>query len=213
VPEPPDANDDLQTPLDRSDFLNLAGLCEGGLVVIAFAVGWFVHVNPVQQLYFDWWSVLVGVLATLPMLILFAVLYWTDLPPFRRIRELLSEMLSPLLAQCRWFDIVLLAFMAGLCEELLFRGTLQIWASAHWGLPSAIVVVSIVFGLVHFVTPTYFILATAVAAYLSGTMFLVDRPNLLIPITTHALYDYVGFLILIAEYRKSQRQSPLPLNQ
>ena len=103
--------------------------------------------------------------------------------------------------------------MAGLCEELLFRGTLQIWASGQWGLPTAIVVVSIVFGLVHFVTPTYFILAAGIAAYLSDTMYLVDRPNLLIPITTHALYDYIGFLVLVAEYRKSQRQSPLPLNQ
>lgn len=196
---------DPDSALDRSDFLNLAGLCEASLVAIAFILGWFGSVNPVQQLYFDWWSLLVGVLATCPLLVLFGVLYWIDLPPLRRIRDILTDMLSPLLAECRWFDIILLACMAGLCEELLFRGTLQLWCTAHGGLIVAIVVVSVVFGLVHFVTPTYFVLAAVIGAYLSGIMYLVDRPNLLIPITTHAVYDYVGFLVLVADYRRSQK--------
>lgn len=198
----------MDKSLDRSEFLNLAGICESSLFALAFVLGWFMDVWPVQQLYFDWWSLLVGIAATVPMLPLFAVLYWTDLPPFRRIRQMLLEMLSPLLSQCRWYDIVLLAFMAGLCEEVLFRGTLQLWATAHWGLPTAILMASVVFGLVHFVTPTYFIVATAIGAYLSWTMSLVERPNLLVPVTTHAVYDYIGFLVLVGEYRKSQQTAP-----
>ncbi len=201
---------DEDIPLTRSDFLNLAGICEGSLVAIAFVAGWLLNVKPVAELYWDWWGFVVGLAATLPMLLLFGVLYWIDIAPLRQIREMLSEMLSPLLAQCRWFDLVLLALMAGVCEEILFRGFMQLWLS-QWGLMMAIIVTSIIFGLVHCVTLTYAIVATLIGGYLSGIMFLVDEPNLLVPITTHAAYDYVGFLILVAEYRRAQSKGPLPL--
>lgn len=199
--------DDANEQLTRSEFLNMAGVCEASLVAIAFVLGWFMEVRPVQQLYFDVWSVLLGVVATAPLLVVFAVLYWLDPPPMRTIREMLTETLGGLLEECRWFDLVLLAFMAGLCEEILFRGTLQLWIASHWGLTVAIVGSGIVFGLVHAVTPTYAVLAAVIGWYLSGTMYLAEQPNLLIPITTHAAYDYVAFLVLVRDYR---RRSNIP---
>lgn len=197
-------------PLTRADFLNLAGICEGSLFAIAFIAGWFLDVRPVGQMYWDWWSFVVGLIATLPMLLLFGALYWIDIAPLRRIRKMLAEMISPLLSRCRWFDLLLLASIAGVCEEVLFRGFLQSWLG-RWDLTMAIVVTSIVFGLMHCVTPTYAIVATLIGGYMSGIMFLVDEPNLLVPITAHAVYDFIGFLILAAEHRRTQRQSPLPL--
>jgi membrane protease YdiL (CAAX protease family) len=193
--------------LTRSEFLNIAGITEASLVAIAFILGWFMNVSPVQQLYFDAWSVLVGVLATLPPIVFFGILYWFDPAPMREIRDLLSDWLAPLLSECRWWDIVLLALMAGLCEELLFRGTLQLWMTANWGLTAAIVSGSVLFGLVHAVTPTYAVIATLMGAYLAATMYLVDRPNLLVPITTHAVYDYVGFAVLISNHRRTESQT------
>lgn len=191
----------MDESLSRSEFLKLAGICEGSLFAIALVLAWFMNVNPGDQLYFDWWSVLVGTVAAIPLLVLFGVLYRLDLPPLRRIRDLLHQIISPQLADCRPIDIVLLAVLAGLCEEVLFRGTLQLWLS-QWGLPAGIAGVSLLFGLVHCVTPTYVVLAGLIGAYLSWSMYFVDRPNLLIPIVTHAVYDYVGFLVLVAEYRR-----------
>ena len=66
---------------------------------------------------------------------------------------------------------------------------------------------AILFGLVHCVTPTYAIVAAVIGAYLSGTMYLVPRPNLLIPVTTHAVYDLFGFLIVIADYRRRSAEA------
>lgn len=197
----------MDEQLTRSEFLNIAGITEASLVAIAFILGWFMNVSPVQQLYFDAWSVLVGVLATLPPIVFFGILYWFDPAPMREIRDLLSDWLAPLLSECRWWDIVLLALMAGLCEELLFRGTLQLWMTANWGLTAAIVSGSVLFGLVHAVTPTYAVIATLMGAYLAATMYLVDRPNLLVPITTHAVYDYVGFAVLISNHRRTESQT------
>lgn len=187
--------------MSRSEFLNLAGICEGFLFALAFLLAWLLGVNPAQQFYFDWWSAAVGVLATIPLLLAFAVFYRTNWAPFRRIREMLLESFAPMLAECKWFDMILLALMAGLCEEVLFRGTIQLWLS-QWGTPAAILGTSLLFGLVHCVTPAYVVLAAVIGAYLSWSMTFVAEQNLLVPIVTHAVYDYVAFLVIIAHYRK-----------
>ena len=51
--------------------------------------------------------------------------YTVDWSPLRRIRELLIELLGRPMALCRWYDLLVLAVLAGVCEEVLFRGVIQ----------------------------------------------------------------------------------------
>jgi uncharacterized protein len=135
-----------------------------------------------------------GVVATAPLLL---GLWWcrrTALPPIARLVALVEERIAPVFAGCRPAELALVAAMAGVGEELLFRGVLQPALAAHLLPWLAAVVVGLGFGAVHWITPTYAALAAVVGTYL-GILALVSG-NLLAPIVAHALYDLVALLLL-----------------
>jgi membrane protease YdiL (CAAX protease family) len=181
----------------RAEFLNLAGLVEGGTVVAALLLAWLLGVSPWELLHWRWDALAIGVLATLPMFSLFFIATGP--------REVATEMLGAALDSCHWYDLVLLAALAGVGEELLFRGVLQPWL-AGWNPTFAFFAANIVFGLIHAVTPTYALLATGVGMYLSWLTFGVGEPNLWRAIIAHGVYDAMAFAFIVREYRKKQRQ-------
>jgi len=83
-------------------------------------------------------------------------------------------------------EIVVIAILAGLAEELLFRGVIQ----AKLGIVPA----SIMFGLLHCVTPAYVVIATVVGFYL-GVMYTFYQ-SLLVPIQLHFVYDLAALIYL-----------------
>ena len=188
--------------INRNTFLNFAALFEGGLLVVAFGVGWIVEVNPVEHLTFSWTAFGVGLVATLPMLLIFLIGERVRLQGFQRIRSFMVDMLGPYLDVCRWYDLLLLAAVVGLCEELLFRGLLQSWIG-RLGHPAGIIGSNILFGLAHCVTPLYAVWAGLIGVYLALLLGSGGRPGLLAPMTAHAAYDFVGFLIVVRAYRNS----------
>ena len=96
----------------------------------------------------------------------------------------------------------MLGGIAGLCEELLFRGCLQEAMVKPLGPVWGIVVPSVLFGLAHSATPRYTILAFLVSLYLGFVQF--KWQNLLIPIIVHSLFDVIGFMIAFLMARKDQ---------
>jgi uncharacterized protein len=181
-------------PRDRSQFLNFAGLFEGGLALAALAVGWLVEINPLEHLSWSWRAVGWGVLGTVPTFAVFYLSYRFPVGELRRIREFLSRELAPSLSVLRWYDLILMSVLAGVSEELLFRGLLQPWIGQPW--------CNVLFGIVHWITPLYALLAFAIGSYLSWTMTVTEPQNLLTPIVTHALHDYLAFLMIVATYRR-----------
>jgi membrane protease YdiL (CAAX protease family) len=181
----------------RAEFLNLAGLVEGGTVVAALGLAWLLGVSPWELLHWRWDALAVGVLATLPMSSMFMIATGP--------REVATEMLGAALESCRWYDLVLLAALAGVGEELLFRGVLQPWL-AGWHPLFAFFATNIVFGLVHAVTPAYALLATGVGMYLSWLTFGIGEPNLWRAIIAHGVYDAVAFAFIVREHRKRRKQ-------
>ena len=93
-----------------------------------------------------------------------------------------------------------MSITAGLGEEWLFRGLLQGALARHLSDVPAIVLASIAFGLCHYITHTYFILATVLGAVFGWLYFTTN--NLLTVIVIHALYDFIALLILQRQYRK-----------
>lgn len=86
-----------------------------------------------------------------------------------------------------------LGIAAGLGEEMLFRGVLQDQLGIRMGNNVfAVGISSIIFGLLHAVTPLYALLA-GLASIFFGWIYIVTG-NLAVPIVTHAFYDWVALL-------------------
>ena len=188
-------------PQDRNQFLNFAGLALGGLALLALGLGWAFSVDPppLEKLSWDWQAAGCGLAGTAPLLVLFGLVYWLPIAALRTIRKFLATELAPSLATLKWFDLVLMALLTGVAEELFFRGLLESWIGRFWS--------NALFGMAHLVTPTYGVLAFLVGYYLSWLMTLTKPANLLTPIVTHAVYDYWGFLIIIWLHRR-ERPNP-----
>lgn len=184
---------------DRASFLNVAGVFEGGIVLVALGLGWLSGTAPLQRMNWDWNAILVGIVAILPMLACMALA--------TKLRRLVGELLGRPLSLCRWYDLVLLAALAGFGEELLFRGVLQPWIGRidPW---LGVVAANVIFGLLHALTPGYAVFATVFGLYLSWLYTGFDEPNLARPIVAHALYDYVAFLSIIRDVRRNQPSAP-----
>lgn len=171
------------------------------MVLAALVLAWLVGVDLWAFVRFDARSLWQSLLAVLPLLVFFAVTYRWPCGPLKRIKQLLLEVLGPSLAACRWYDLPLLAGLAGLGEELLFRGVIQLGIAQGTSPAIGLVVASVIFGVAHAVTPTYAVLAGMMGLYLGGLLQLEATPNLLPPILVHALYDLAAFLILRRDYR------------
>jgi hypothetical protein len=192
--------------MDHSTFLRVAALFEAALAAVAVLLGSIAGVQP-TGLVPDFRSTLVGVGATAPLVLLYVAAERITLQPFRRIHHLLMTTLGYPLSRCRWHELALTAALAGVCEELLFRGVLEPWLGRLGG-PAGWIGASLLFGLAHAVTPTYFVLATAIGAYLSGVQHLGG--GLVAPVIAHALYDWYAFVQIAKDYRRIYGEGPPP---
>jgi uncharacterized protein len=187
---------------DRSTFLNLAGAVEGGLVLAALALAWLFHIDLWADLHWNRDVLFHSLAALVPLLAFFLVTYRWPMGPLGRIKEILLQVMGPPLAACRWYDLILLAGLAGLGEELLFRGVIQTGLSRWVGAWGGLGLASAVFGLVHAVTPTYAVLVGLIGFYLGGLYIAAEPPNLVTPILVHGVYDLAAFFVLRRDYRR-----------
>lgn len=187
-----------------SGFFYKACLFEASLIIVALILGRLAGINPFQYLFFSESAIAVGVLATMPLFLMFLLLSRWQSESFQRIRSLLLEVLGPGLYGYHWTDLFMLAAIAGLAEEILFRGLMQPWFESEWGYYPGLIGSNIVFGLVHAVTPLYAVLASLVGIYLGYFFDFGEQRNLLIPIIIHGFYDFLAFVALMREYRAAR---------
>jgi hypothetical protein len=183
----------------RRGFLNLAAYFEGATLLVGVLLGWASGTFPAGTLRFTGSDFVWGVAAVVPLLPL--LVFAQDLR--RQVREMLGEPLS----QCRWYDLAALALLAGLSEELLFRGVLEPWIG-RWDPWVGLIAANVLFGLAHAVSAKYLLFAALIGVYFSllkhgwpawgGAM---GEQNLLRPIVAHAVYDLLAFLVIVRDYR------------
>ncbi|MDQ7090284.1 MAG: CPBP family intramembrane metalloprotease [Methylococcales bacterium] len=184
-------------------FFKTACYFESSLVLIAIIIGWLTGINPFADLYFSELAVFYGIMGTLPLILLFLVTEKLPFESLKTIRELLSKTLGESLNRYDWADLWVLAALAGIGEEILFRGALLPWLEQSLGLDLALILSSLLFGLLHAVTPLYALLATLISFYLGLSLDYGESRNLLIPIIIHGLYDFFAFIVVIRAYRKN----------
>src|SRR5437763_8941533 len=105
--------------------LGLAVLCEGGLALVAWLLGWLFGHPPLETLHWDLRDFKLGGTVCMPMLLLFAVLVHCPVGPLRRIKQFCDDVVRPLFAASGVLDLAIIAALAGLGEEMLVRGVLQ----------------------------------------------------------------------------------------
>ncbi len=176
-------------------FVWFAFAAEAALLPVAAAIAWPFDTPLLADLHWSGADVLLGLAATVPLCALFWCMMKSSLKPLSRIRGLLAGSLRPLFASWSLLQLGALSVLAGLAEEVLFRSVIQGTVSAYFGVPAGLVIASIVFGAVHLVTGTYGIIAAIIGAYL-GLLWLASA-NLLVPVVTHAVYDFLALVYLV----------------
>lgn len=176
-------------PRLRRSLVLLGVLVEGGLAVLACLLGWALGQPVWERWHWSGRDAALGAVASLPMLLAFALCLWWPVGPLRRIRQFCEEVVQPLFAPCSLVDLAVISLLAGVGEEMLFRGVLQEALSARLNPWLGLAAASAVFGFLHPITPSYIILAAAMGAYLGGLWLATG--NLLTVSVTHALYDFL----------------------
>jgi membrane protease YdiL (CAAX protease family) len=183
------------TASQRQSIVLLAIFVEGGLILVAWSVGWLLDRSPLERFQWNLSHALWGVAAAIPLLVMFLVTIRWPFGPLRRLKWFTERVICPLLAPCTVMDLLGISILAGLGEEMLFRGVLQGWMSHRLGPWQGVILASILFGIMHAVTLVYAVLATCMGAYL-GWLWL-ETDNLLVPVVAHAVYDFVVLLYLL----------------
>ncbi|PPD29536.1 MAG: CPBP family intramembrane metalloprotease [Methylomonas sp.] len=191
------------SPPVTNTFFRVACYFEAALTLLAIGVGWLTGIDPFEDLIFNERAFVNGVLLTLPLLLLFFSMQELPIQALAKIRQLLLETLGARLYQCHWTDLLILAVIAGFSEEVLFRGALQPWLENVTGITNGLLISNLIFALVHAVTPLYALLAMLMGLYLGMSLDYDTERNLLTPIVIHSLYDFIAFIVILRNYRKS----------
>lgn len=134
-------------------------------------------------------ELVIGLVATLPVAALFHFVmsdHGDRLSVIGDLKRTMLQYVRPLFLQARFVDLLLIAAAAGVSEEMLFRGVIQ----PQIGL----VPTSILFGLLHFVTLTYAVIATLMGIYI-GLTFQASE-SLFAVIVLHTLYDLYALIYI-----------------
>ena len=173
--------------------------------MLAWAAARWLGISPLDQLHATPSAFAVGIVAAVPLLLGLRWTLTTGNNSVRRLVALVVEQLGPLLAPLSPLELALLAALAGFAEEILFRGVAQVGLARVLPESGALVVASAAFGLAHFITPTYAVLAGFAGLYLGGLFLL--QGSLTAPIVAHVVYDIVALNYVVRLYRH-QDQSP-----
>ena len=145
----------------------------------------------------------VGIAAA--MGIVFTFLDYIPWSQLKKVSEKTKEIVNEAFKNISRFNRFLVCLLAGVGEEVLFRGFIfiAIFEFWPWGLEfnmnifAAIIVSSVLFGLGHSITLMYFILTA-----LLGTAFCLVflwTGSLIAPIVAHTLYDFYAMETALKE--------------
>jgi membrane protease YdiL (CAAX protease family) len=176
--------------MSRTAFLRLEWLLSATLVVLAFAWGALRDLPLAASLAPSTGTVVGGLLAGAAL--------WATIPLLLRapsMQRVWRDVLQPFSAGLRTRDVVTIALLSGVTEELFFRGVL---------LPElGLVLSSLCFGALHAVCAVYFAWATLVGAGMSA--LALAGGSLVTPIVAHATYNLGALLFL---RRSASRVAP-----
>jgi uncharacterized protein len=172
----------------------IALVFESALGLAGWAICAWQNVSLAPRLVVSGEVLLRSVIASAPMFALLAYVTRSRWKPLVELRNQVEQLVGEIFRGVSWLGLAAVAIAAGVGEELLFRGALQPLAERWWGPAAGLMAVSLLFGVVHAVSPAYFLFATIVGLYLGGLAQFLDE--LVTPIVVHAAYDFAALLML-----------------
>lgn len=196
-------------PKTRAEVITLSILVEGGLILFAYPLGWLLAIHPLTNFHPNWHDSYIGLLATLPLLPIFLIMIHGSIPFLGKLKSISKDTIRPMMRRCTIPDLIGISMLAGVGEEMIFRGVLQTWLAQDSPTWVAILAASISFGMMHSMSRSYFVLATLVGAYL-GFLF-VWTGNLITPILVHFLYDSFALYYLTRIWKPYPNEEQAPI--
>lgn len=181
--------------MDRKALLLITVFVEGGLILLGLILLRYSQMELWHKFDLSWGATGHALLLCTPMLaMLFFVVRsrWTSL---FHLRSEIDEKIMPIFANSELPDLALIAFLAGVGEELLFRGWLQGALTNKFESWFGILIASVIFGLAHYLSRTYAIFAGLIGLYL-GIIYQVSG-NLYLVMAIHAVYDFIALVYLV----------------
>lgn len=185
----------------RLSLLFLAIGVEGTLGVLAWVLGCLLGPDPWQDWRWDGRHAALGVAGSGPLVAVLVLLLRWPIGPLRRIERISRRLFGPLFAPCSVAELALIAGMAGIGEEMFFRGFLQGFLAEHLGAWWALALASALFGILHTITPAYALMAAVMGAYLGWLLMITG--DLLVPVIAHAVYDLAALVVLTRTFQSA----------
>jgi membrane protease YdiL (CAAX protease family) len=176
----------------------MAVAVEGAIALVAVFLAWLFGV-PLRDQFPQFGTPLIapvvrGLIATLPMLSVFWWLVHSEWPAMRQLHQQVDRLIGEMFPAASVGQLALVAALAGVGEELLFRGVLQS-IFGWWTTPMlGIAIASLLFGLAHALSKVYFLLAMVIGFYLGLLTWYFN--DLVAPIVAHGVYDFVALVYL-----------------
>ena len=123
--------------ITNDNFFISACIFEATLIPLAIILGWISSINPFANIFFTETALATGLMGTIPLILIFLAFEQIQANSVGEIRQLLLDTLGPGLQDRHWTDLLILALIAGIAEELLFRGVIQLWIEQSWGTLAA----------------------------------------------------------------------------
>lgn len=176
--------------ISRSKILSLSILMEGAAFIIALLLAAYfsisllpVSLHPVRDIFIGTCG------SVLPFVFfLFTVSEKSKkIPLIGSLRKTVTTDVKKIFMNAKLSDLAVISLLAGIAEEVLFRGVLQV----KFGITAA----SIIFGLIHCVSVAYVIITIIMGFYI-GLLYKLSG-SLLVPIQLHFIYDLCALVYLI----------------
>jgi membrane protease YdiL (CAAX protease family) len=179
---------------------------ELALAVVGAGIAWLGGVRPASWLpasgdalaAIGW-----GLAATVPMALVLVFLLVSPWRPLVRLRRIVNRFVRMIFYSAPWWQMAAVSIAAGVGEEVLFRGAIQPVAASFTTPVIGLVIASLLFGLVHAASWSYFLLATGVGFYLGA--LAMWRGEIVSATIAHALYDYIALTAVSKGWMVRQR--------
>jgi len=173
-------------------------LFEGALLPLSLLLSWLLDLP--LTLSAGGMSIVMGVLGTLPIWWLLVWARGLQVSPVKEFFGWVDSNIVSLFRGATTWQIAAIAVLAGVGEEMLFRGIIQQGLQGWLGPWPGLLLASFAFGAAHWVTRSYMIFACVMGLYLGLLYWRTD--SLLVPVIVHALYDFLALRMLL-------RQAPI----
>ena len=210
-PTPARAGIFLPERFGAREIMVIAVASEGFLLIIALLIAWLGRVELAGYLRAEPASLIpaVAITALLLGINLVLTLLSLNLGWLAVLRELLLRLWVPLTQRLSLGQIVLVAVLAGVCEEVFFRGVVQIMLERATGVWPAVALTGLLFGLLH--SPhlgrplgTLFLYYAFFGMVLSS-IYVWSGYDLGMMILIHGGYDLVALVAIRANARRLLR--------